>query len=95
MPIETPAPVAPPTLEQLICAQPWPCSQAIAVARCESTMNPRAYNAGNYGLMQVNYGAHASLVARPEDLYDAETNLRVAYQIYASAGGWGPWACKP
>jgi soluble lytic murein transglycosylase-like protein len=56
------------------------------VAACESTMNPNAYNAGNYGLFQVN----AIHVSDPSALYDPETNVATAYRLYL-ARGWQPW----
>lgn len=60
------------------------------VAQCESTMNPSAYAAGNYGLFQVN-GIHSALVGGDlSALYDPETNVRVAYSLYESRG-WQPW----
>lgn len=79
------------SLEDLICSFSWPCHQALHVAQCESTMNPRAYAAGNHGLMQIN-GIHAHQVGgNVEALYDAETNLRVAHSLWLRQG-WGPWA---
>lgn len=62
----------------------------MAVARCESTMNPMAYSVGQYGLFQVAYRYHAERVNAPEDLYDPAINVAVAFSIY-SASGWGPW----
>lgn len=80
----------PQTLEQLICSYPWNCTMAMRVARCESTMNPRAYAAGNYGLFQVN-GIHASQYQVSVDqLYDPVTNVRIAYDLYQRRG-WQPW----
>jgi hypothetical protein len=49
-------------------------------------MNPNAYNAGNYGLFQVN----AIHVSDPSALYDPETNVATAYRLYL-ARGWQPW----
>jgi hypothetical protein len=66
-------------------------------ARCpngESTGNPNAFNAGNYGLFQIN-AVHAAKVGGPlEWLFDPAVNVRVAYQIWSDQG-WGPWACRP
>ncbi len=86
----------------LICAYPWPCQEALGVvygnARCpngESGGNPRAYFEGNYGLFQINGTSHARRVGgNLAALWDAATNIAVAYAIYADQG-WGPWACKP
>lgn len=90
-----PAPVtASSSVEQMICQYSWPCQRAVQVARCESTLNPRAYNSAGpfYGLYQVHYGSHAHRVgySGPESLYDAQTNIRVAFQIW-SERGWGAW----
>lgn len=90
-----PAPVvASSSVEQMICRLSWPCQRAIQVARCESTLDPRAYNAAGpfYGLFQIAYGSHAQRIGYrgPEALYDAQTNIRVAYQIWTERG-WGAW----
>lgn len=58
-------------------------------------MNPRAYNAGSYGLFQVQYASHSARVGGSvELLYDPVVNVRVAHEIWASSG-WGPWSCRP
>ncbi len=78
----------------LICAYPWPCQQALAVARCESGLQANAYNAGNYGLFQVN-AVHARRVGgNLAALFEPAVNIAVAYAIWADQG-WGPWACRP
>jgi hypothetical protein len=80
--------------QDLICGYPWPCDQAMRVMRCESSGDPRAYNAGNYGLYQIN-GVHGAMVGwELSQLYVPEVNVDVAYRLY-SAQGWGPWACRP
>lgn len=63
--------------------------------KCESTYNPNAYAAGNYGLFQIN-AVHGDLVpGGVEALYDPETNVRMAYGLWL-AQGWKPWlACWP
>ena len=81
-------------IEALICSFDWPCAQALRVARCESTLNPRAYSRGNYGLMQINAVHSRRVGGNLEALYDPETNLRVAFQIW-SEQGWSPWGCRP
>lgn len=73
-------------------------SEAIAVARCESHLNPAAISrgGGNWGLFQINT-AHRSRVARMgyawEDLLDARVNALVARSIFVEQG-WSPWACR-
>lgn len=78
--------------EDLVCAPQhvWPCGQALSVMECESTNNPRAYKAGNYGLFQINQ-IHGARVGWDLDLlYDPETNVRIAHDLYR-ASGWTPW----
>lgn len=80
-----------PTINEMVCSYSWNCSQALAVMSCESTNNPLAYAAGNYGLFQVNR-IHAWRVGgNVEALYDPATNIRVAHDIYRERG-WAPWA---
>lgn len=74
-------------------------TNAIAVANCESHLNPRAISkgGGNWGLFQINQ-VHKQRVARMgfawDDLLDPRVNSLVAKSIFDD-GGWGPWACKP
>lgn len=83
--------------DDLVCSYSWDCGRALRVMFCESTNNPRAYAAGNYGLMQIN-AIHASRAGGSlEALYDPETNIDIAHQLYLAAraqGGTGfePWA---
>lgn len=84
----------PPNVEQIICSKPWQCSKALAVAQCESELNPRAYNARNgyYGLFQIDFSIHANRVnGNSQTLFDPATNTRVAYEIYRDQGGWNAW----
>jgi hypothetical protein len=85
------------SVRAIICAQPWPCDQAIRVAQCESSLNPSAISpdGANFGLMQVNAVHRARVGGDLSRLLDAATNVAVAYAIYLDAGGWGPWSCKP
>jgi hypothetical protein len=80
--------------EALICAYSWPCEQALRVAQCESSMNPRAYSAGNRGWFQIHGPSHAHRVGgNLEALYDPAVNTRVAHEIWREQG-WRPWpAC--
>lgn len=83
----------PSAYEHLVCAPhlTWPCGQALHIVQCESTNNPRAYAAGNYGLFQVAGRVHGARVDWDLDaLYDPETNIRVAHELYR-ASGWRPW----
>lgn len=73
-------------------------SKAMAVARCESGLNPNAMSpgGGNHGLFQINNvhsGHFQSVTGYPwSSRYDAEANTRFAHWLW-SQQGWGPWAC--
>lgn len=83
-------------VEALICEFDWPCAEAIAVARCESGLDPRAIGGANYGLFQIGAVHVKRLGGRPlVALLDAETNVAIAYAIFLDNAGWGPWSCKP
>ncbi len=70
-----------------------PVSLAHAVIKVESRFNPRASNAGNYGLMQIRHQTARGVgyTGSAAGLLDAETNLRygMAYlaQAWRAAGG--------
>ena len=73
-------------------------SKAVAVATCESGLNPNAISpgGGNWGLFQINT-VHSSMVRSMgyswDQILDPYVNSKVARRIYNDAGGWGPWAC--
>ncbi|MDP3410713.1 transglycosylase SLT domain-containing protein [Bosea sp. (in: a-proteobacteria)] len=70
-----------------------PFSLADAVVRIESRYNPRASNAGNYGLMQIRHQTARGMgySGGAGGLLDAETNARYAMKYlamaYRAAGG--------
>ena len=70
-----------------------PFSLADAVVRIESRYNPRASNAGNFGLMQIRHQTARGVgySGSAAGLLDAETNARYAMkylgQAYRLAGG--------
>lgn len=70
-----------------------PFALADAVVRIESRYNPRAANAGNYGLMQIRHQTARGVgySGGAAGLLDAETNARYAMkylgQAYKLAGG--------
>jgi hypothetical protein len=86
-------------IEALICSLPWPCEEAIAVARCESGLDPGAIDATgeNFGQFQLNRATWEPYFGpeRWARVLDARSNLEMAYEVYERGGGWGPWACKP
>ncbi len=73
--------------------------KAVAVARCESGLDPNAYNpnGGYYGLFQLSRYWHEGLANSMgyqwSQINDPYVNARVARQVYNQAGGWGPWSC--
>ncbi len=81
-------------LTDLICMYSWPCGEALSIAYCESRFTADAYNAGNYGLFQVWDGWAMKYGLSPSQLFDPETNVWVAHEIWL-AQGWKPWACQP
>lgn len=58
------------------------------VVRRESTFNPRAFNRGHWGLMQIKHQTARGMGYRgaPEGLFDAETNL--IYGVRYLRGAW-------
>ncbi|MGL4729474.1 MAG: transglycosylase SLT domain-containing protein [Bosea sp. (in: a-proteobacteria)] len=70
-----------------------PAKLADAVIKVESRYNPRAYNAGNYGLMQIRLQTARGIgyTGGAAGLLDAETNMRYGMkylaQAYRAAGG--------
>ncbi|OYW97342.1 MAG: hypothetical protein B7Z14_17965 [Bosea sp. 32-68-6] len=70
-----------------------PFSLADAVVRIESRYNPRAANAGNYGLMQIRHQTARGMgyTGPAGGLLDPETNARYAMKYlalaYRAAGG--------
>lgn len=85
-------------MERLICRYfKSDCHKAIAVARCESGLNPMAYNHGGYyGLFQMGrgwaYRPPTAWVRYPNRFFIPEVNVKAAYQLWRS-GGWSHWAC--
>lgn len=66
---------------------------AVAVARCESGLRYNAVNhntngSTDYGIFQINSIHKAKYEGR--NIFDVDTNIDVAYQIY-KAQGFSPW----
>ncbi len=76
---------------------------AIAVARCESSLNPSAVNPtpiGNShatGLFQILYPSTWDTTSQAGNSpYDAQANTEAAYQIFTRDGhSWREWSCQP
>jgi len=106
-PAPTEAPVVeayvpePGSIEAIICALPWPCEEAIGVARCESGTDRNGHLDGNwatngnhFGLFQIS-GIHAWRWADFWDAWsDPARNAQYAFDIW-SESGWRPWSCRP
>jgi hypothetical protein len=68
----------------------------------ESNGDPLAFNAGNYGLLQIN-AVHVGKLERVTGsrdlalLFDPAINIAVGWLVYAESGGgtWLPWSCRP
>lgn len=78
-----------------ICSLPWPCSEAVSVAACESTLQPWRTNGDHYGLYQLRGSLHAW---RWPDFWgtwmEPLRNAQMAYELWFEQG-WAPWSCRP
>lgn len=73
----------PGSIEALI-AKSFPSNPAlwIAIAKCESGLNPNAYNAeGASGLYQIMLPLHADMLLPGENIYDPNVNIRIALSL--------------
>jgi hypothetical protein len=89
---ESPRPMVallPTSIEDIICAPPWPCEEALAVAWCESRFDPQAVgDYGERGLFQVHPGFWGPVPPDPQG------QVAQAHAIWREHG-WGPWRCRP
>lgn len=100
-PEPAPAPAPSGSAEEAIAAWfPDVYDQAVAVASCESGMDPGAVSSGggNHGLFQINNvhrGSFEAVTGQPwSEVYNAYYNAQFARHLYDSSG-WRPWACQP
>jgi len=78
-------------------------NEAIAVARCESSLNPSAVNptsiGGSHasGLFQILYPSTWRTTSQAgASPYNAQANAQAAYEIFRRDGySWHEWSCKP
>lgn len=68
---------------------------AVRIAYRESRLIPTAHNSCCYGLFSIYFKVHQGWLAdygvyQPSDLYNPETNARVALALYQQAGA-SPW----
>ena len=97
-PVATVATKVTPTEVEQIIRDVWPDDledRAIAIARRESNLAPRAVNFCCYGLFQIYYKYHTSWlpsvgVTNAKQLFDPKLNALAAYKLY-QRNGWGPW----
>jgi hypothetical protein len=70
---------------------------AINVARCESGLNPGAYNpSGASGLFQIMPGTWAGTSEAGQSPFNAYANILAAHQIFVRDGySWREWTCQP
>jgi hypothetical protein len=100
-PASAPPPAPTTSAEEAIAAWfPDVYEEAVAVARCESSMNPGAVSSGggNHGLFQINdvhRDQFTAVTGQPWDaVYDAYYNSHYARHLY-NQSGWQAWACRP
>lgn len=72
-------------------------SAAINVARCESGLNPGAYNrSGASGVFQIMPGTWAGTSEAGASPFNAYANIVAAHQIFVRDGySWREWTCQP
>ena len=65
------------------------------IATCETpSLNRNAWNRDgedSRGIFQINVGPGANPQYANLDLFDLDTNVRIAAEVYRSWGNWGPW----
>ena len=95
-----PATAVAPSQVQALIREIWPDDleeKALEVAYRESRYVATAYNGWCcYGIFQIHWTAHKGWLAgigvtSAQQLFDARTNIELAYAIYVRAGGWAPW----
>lgn len=90
-PVSTPIPTPTPQSEPTQASQPSGSALLDAIARCESTMNPRATNGTHFGLFQFDLSTWASVggTGNPMDASPAEQYARA--QTLLNVRGTQPW----
>ncbi len=69
---------------------------ALNIARCESGLNPAAYNpySGASGLFQIIPGTWAGTSEARYSPFNAQANIAAAHEIFVRDGySWREWAC--
>ena len=97
----TPTVPAPPRSVEQMIRDIWPDDQeekALRIAWRESGYQPGVTSPtgcchGIFQIHEIHFSwMNAFGVTTVAQLFDAETNIRMAYELYKRAGGWGPWA---
>ena len=83
----------------LICAQLWNCTEALAIAWCESRLvaTARDPEGASHGLFQIHESSWRRYFgeAKWSRVYEPEENVAMAVEIWERAGRtWLPWSCK-
>ena len=79
------------SVQAIICNVFGPvCSEALAVARCESGFSIHAVNGQYLGLFQMGSSERARFATIG---YSTAYQQTVAAHNYFVVAGWGPWAC--
>lgn len=81
------------SVSAIICRVFGPyCSEALAVARCESGFSIHAVNGQYLGLFQMGSSERATYATIG---YSTAYEQTVAAHNYFAVAGWGPWSCRP
>jgi hypothetical protein len=69
--------------------------RALAIANCESNLNPNAWSpTHDGGVFQIHVPVHEErLTELGLDIWDPEDNVRFARLLYEERG-WRPWVCN-
>ncbi len=97
-PTAVPAPVVSGSIPTMISQIFGASGQAaINVARCESGLNPGAYNpSGASGLFQIMPSTWAGTSQAGLSPYNAQANALAAHEIFVRDGySWREWTCQP
>lgn len=81
------------SVQEIICDVFGPyCSQALAVASCESGFSIYAVNGQYVGIFQMGSNERATY----GDGHDARSQAQAAYAYFTASGSdWSPWSCQP
>jgi hypothetical protein len=70
------------------------CADALAVARCESRLYPRARGAaGERGIFQI-HPVHFGWLDESR-LWEPRYNARIAFRMSRGGRSWRAWTCSP